>query len=339
MMILVIYFYLFTTSTYYYRHDIEKILHNITTFGFSIQMSAKIYLFVICQKRITEIHELNLIFFEDNCSNSSNVKNALVKNAMLTNVVLKLTAMSTVMLCVILAFAPVLYSIITSDKLLPYGFEWVHSNTWTAYFINYPFQCITTSYVALATVSTDATFILYLLTGCGKVDTLIAMFQDLNVMIERNVSEHGTTEQLTKIIKLNQHLKWYMASVEKTFKGYFLVTLGCLSLNMIISATAVILINWFMGVVVVLFSTIQLFYVCFLGTFWQIKNDELLIEVWFFDWYKLSVKNQKSYLLFLNAAQAPATLTAIFIPLNMSAYLTIHKTLYSICMILSQFSE
>ncbi|EJY57561.1 AAEL017398-PA [Aedes aegypti] len=334
-----IYVYLFTSSMYYYRDDIEKILINVTTIGFSIQMLAKLYTFLYGRQNMVELHKLNLIYFENNHFGSETVKEALFKNAKFTYVVLQLVVIYLFTLWILITAPFLLYSVISSKRLLPFVFEWSHSENWIAYSVNFVIQAICFFYVVVGTYSTDATFIVYLLTGCGQIDAIGAMLQDLNTMIEDGASEQQITEQITRIVKLHQHLMLYMSDLESKFSGYFLTTLGVLSFIMIVSMCALILINWATGLLLVLIATCQLLFVCSLGTYWQIKCDKLLVDVWSLKWYRLSVRNQKSFLLLLNGAQAPLNLTAIFTPLDMSAYLSIHRTLYSICMLLIQFTE
>ncbi|XP_062565089.1 putative odorant receptor 83c [Armigeres subalbatus] len=333
------YVYVFSTSMYYYQDDVKKVLLNVTTVGFSIQMMAKLYLFVYNRLKVISLCELNNKYFEEHHSRSKAVKDALFKNAKLTYVLLQLAAMfPSVVMFLVVTFS-ILYTLITSNKLLPFGFEWMHSDTWTAYNVNILFQIVLLVYVVLATVGSDAIFILFLLVGSGQVDAITAMLQDLNAMIENDITEEQVTEQLREIIKLHQHLTLYMAKMEDSFKEYFLITLAALSFCMIVSLCAVLVIGWVMGIAVILFASSQLFYVCCLGTFWQIKCDELLIEVWTLKWYKLSLRNEKAFLMMLSASQVPLNLTAIFTSLDMSAYLNIHKTLYSICMILIQSTK
>ncbi|XP_019527877.1 odorant receptor 22c-like [Aedes albopictus] len=333
------YIYLFTTSMYYYRNDIEKILLNITTIGFSIQMLAKIHLYAFRRERIVEINDLNQIYYENKYLDSKTVKDALIKSARLTYVVVKLNFIFSSAYWIVIITGPLTYSIITQNRLLPFGFEWTHSDDWTAYAINFTSQAILVFFVVVATIASDDTFIVYLLTGCGQMDAIVASLQDMNAMIDGDAQERKITEQLTRIIKLHQHLLLYMTELQDKYSGYFLITLGVLSYIMIVSLFAFILINWAMGLVLVLIGTSQLFFVCFLGTYLKMKYDELLLEIWLLKWYKLSIRNQKSYLLFLNGAQVPLSLTAIFTPLDMSAYLSIHKTLYSVCMLMMQFTE
>lgn len=90
----------------------------------------------------------------------------------------------------------------------------------------------------------------------------------------------------------------------------------------------------------------------------QSQNEQLLVKIASFDWYKLSTKNKKMILMFLKASQTYTDLSAILFPLNIGSYVQvrvkicngkdkwlsifyqqIHKKVYSMFMLLVNVKE
>ncbi|XP_062557425.1 uncharacterized protein LOC134222298 [Armigeres subalbatus] len=336
---LFIYVYLVVTSTYYYRNDIEKALSCVTTFGFSTQAASKIYSFIIRRKKVIEIHEINLDFFNMDIVQNETVKKAFKRSVQLSHVLQTLTIYGYCILTGIIGLAPEIYGLITSKQVLSFGFEAIHSDAWSAYAVNSLFQVNCAYYVAFLTTVTDCAFILYLLTATGQIDAIVGLLHELDNMMSTEHEKERIDGQLYKIIKMHQHHQLYMRKVEHLFNLYFLISIASLCFNMSISLAALILIDWYLGIVVFCFASSQIFYMCFLGTYYETKSEFLIMKIGSFDWYKLSVRNQKSVKFLLTGTQSPILLTAILENLNVAAYLKIHKTVYSGLMLLLRVKE
>ncbi|EAT43639.2 AAEL004966-PA [Aedes aegypti] len=336
---LFIYIYLVLTSTYYYRNDIEKALSCVTTFGFSTQGASKIYSFILRRKKVIVIHEMNLAFFKLDIMQNETVKKAFQPSVQLNHILLTLTIYGYIGLVAIIALTPELYGLIISKCILPFGFEIIHSDAGFAYAINSWFQVNCTYYVAFLTTVTDGTFILYLLNATGQIDAIVELLHELDDMMMKEHEEQKIDEQLQKIITIHKHHQLYMRKVEHLFNLYFLISIASLCFNMSISLAAFVLIDWYLGVVVFCFASSQIFYMCFLGSYYETKSEFLITEIGSFDWYKLSVKNQKMVNFILATSQSPILVTAILENLNVAAYLKIHKTVYSGIMLLLRVKD
>ncbi|EDS32019.1 conserved hypothetical protein [Culex quinquefasciatus] len=297
------------------------------------------YTFVIVRKKVVEIHEMNVEYFDSMLLNDMDVQDSLVENAMLTKFIIQMTSRIFPSMSMTLMFVPLFYSLITSNLLLPYGFEITHSDTWLVYAINWAYQASCSFYVVVITVTTESTFVLFLLTACGQIDTLITLTNQLNSKINSEESEEEIALQVKRIVKLHQHHKLYIKKVKELFKFYFLIAIASLCSVMTMSMAAVVLVNWYLGVIMFWFSSCQILFGCVLGTHWQIKNEQLLVKIASFDWYKLSTKNKKMILMFLKASQTYTDLSAILFPLNIGSYVQIHKKVYSMFMLLVNVKE
>ncbi|XP_065078574.1 uncharacterized protein LOC135701652 [Ochlerotatus camptorhynchus] len=282
---------------------------------------------------------MNVKFFSLDIIQDKTVKKALKPSAMLNNVLLTLTIYGYCVLVGIIGLAPMVYGLITSKQVLSFGFEAIHSDAWSAYAVNSLFQANCAYYVAFLTIVTDGTFILYLLTATGQIDAIIGLLKQLDAMMMLELEGQIIDNQLQKIIKFHQHHQLFMRQVENELNLYFLISIASLCFNMSISLAAFVLIDWYLGIVVFCFASSQIFYMCFLGSYYETKSDILITEIGSFDWYKLSLKNKKSVKFLLAATQAPIILTAILENLNVAAYLKIHKTVYSALMLLLRVKD
>ncbi|XP_055535363.1 putative odorant receptor 92a [Wyeomyia smithii] len=333
---LTVFFYFVCETTYYYRDNVENILMSVTTVGFAVQMVSKQYTYAFKRKRIVDIHEMNLEYLNFDVIQDPAIQLAIRKSAILSHILIKMTLVGYLVLVILIATVPVILGFMMGEVLLPFGFEVIHSTSWTAFWINYGFQLSCTYFTGLVSSSSDALFILNVFTACEQIDAILALLAELNLMARSNMPEQLLSDQLTKILRLHQHHQQYIRKLENVFDCYFLIAIAMLCFCMSLSLAAFTLINWYIGLAVFCFSSAQIFYMCFLGTHLESKNEQLMLEVGSFAWYALNVHDQKRAVLLLAATQTPVTLSAVMDILNVETYLKIHKTVYSFWMFLLQ---
>ncbi|XP_055600397.1 uncharacterized protein LOC129749447 [Uranotaenia lowii] len=332
---LFVYLYCEFTSATYYRNDMEEFLFCITTFGISIQCSAFIYLFILRRGMILDIHELNLKYYKLKSVLDAKIQKSLRSSSSITYLAVILTIIVYNVLMFLMACIPVIYTIKTNNKVLPYGFKMFFADTWTAYSLNMLFQFNCQYYVSICTVSANCTLVVLLLTAFGQIDAIIELFNQLQEMTQiPETPEESLKEKIEEIIALHQYHRNYMRKIVDSFDVFYLIVIGSLCSCMAISLTAIVLVNWYVGGVFICFSSAQIFYLCFFGAQLQIKSEKLTLRVTSFDWYNLPVGNQKSTMMILNACQTPVNLSAVFETLNYEAFLKVHKGVYSIFMFL-----
>ncbi|XP_053686235.1 uncharacterized protein LOC128735773 [Sabethes cyaneus] len=326
--------YLMIETAYWYRQEIEKVLMTVTTFGFSIQMSSKIYTFILTRKRILEVNQMNLDYFQLDVVKSTSVKKALQRSSSLTHILVTISLFTYHILAGIVATGPMVLGLATSNKLLPLGVEVLHSDSWIAYFVNYLMQFNLCYYGAFLTTTSEAAYILFVLTATGHIDAIIGLLDELQDMTKKRVDEAKVSEQLFKVLQIHQYHQHYMRKIVDLFQVYFLLAIASLYSCVTISLASFVLINWYIGMVVVFFASFQIFFMCFLGTHLQMKNDQLMTVVGSFAWFALPVRDQKQAILFLAATQRPISPTAVLGILNVETFLKIYKSVYSMLMVL-----
>ncbi|XP_053686233.1 putative odorant receptor 92a [Sabethes cyaneus] len=261
-----IFFYFVSETIFYYRDNVESILLSVTTIGFALQMVSKQYTYALKRNRIVEIHEMNLEYLNFDVIQDPMIQLAIRNSAGLAHILIKMTLVGYIVLVILIATVPVIFGFIMGEVLLPFGFEIIHSTSWTAFWINYSFQLSCTYFTGLVSSSSDSLFILNVFTACEQIDAILSLLAELGRMAKTDVGDHLVSDQLTKILRLHQHHQQYMRKLEDVFDCYFLIAIAMLCFCMSISLAAFTLIDWYIGLAVFCFSSAQIFYMCFLGT-------------------------------------------------------------------------
>lgn len=207
-------------------------------------MSSKVYSFILTRRKILDVHKMNLDYFNLDIIKRANVDKSLRKSASLTHILVSITLVGYIILVGIIATAPVLYGLATSDPLLPLGIEIVHSESRMAYWINYSIQLNSCYYAAMLTTTSDATFILYILTATGHIDAIIGLLDELHDMADRQDDESQISDHMTKVLQVHQYHLNYMRKIDGLFRIYFLIAIASLCACMTISLAAFVLVSF-----------------------------------------------------------------------------------------------
>ncbi|XP_058053314.1 uncharacterized protein LOC131205292 [Anopheles bellator] len=324
-------------TTYRFRDDITKVIHCLTTLGFASQAIMKIYSFIITRKEVIDINETNHKFYRTMMKQSDRVKGVLCENIGLIYIVSRLAAIAYMVLeLTVLIIPAVSSSLRITEPLLPFGyfFPFIDPDTLPGYLWNYVFQLLISAYYWYITVSTDIQTIYNLLTACGQLDVLMTLIDELNEDLANGKPQAMIKGKIIEIIQLHQQHREYLDRVVQFLNLYHLVAVGCSVLAMVISVLGLVLLDWYPGIAMVFLGSSQLFYVCFLGTSLDIKLDELTEKAGAVCWDKLSVVEMKYMKLVLAMSQKPKVLLVATAPLNMNAFVQIHKMIYSMVMML-----
>ncbi|XP_055618120.1 putative odorant receptor 83c [Toxorhynchites rutilus septentrionalis] len=172
--------------------------------------------------------------------------------------------------------------------------------------------------------------------ACCQIEALKLQLEDLNEQINDPAVKAATLrESIVEIIKLHAATKEYISRIQKKYALVYLsmfVTCGvivCMCLNVIAddfynSAPFLMMAGGFSMLVH-----------CFFGNKLLIANDSLPAAIYGIDWYRLPIPEQKMIGFLLTNAQRDALLNGVFMPLNMSSYLSIMKAAFSYYSILN----
>lgn len=258
------------------------------------------------------------------------------------SLVCKKLCLITTVLCggggIVCTFYPIVIYFYTGQAVLPYGFfiPGVSTTTNPGYLINYAYQIFQCYGTALGTMqATFHSYLFFVSNAFFQIDNLIIKLRKLNGKIVKKPNEDGHETELAEIIKLHQRFQSYLDKVDGVFNKMFFVNIGCYTFMNII--TLFVLVNqiWFIGyyLLAVLFGLI--FVPCAIGTVIEVKNDELVNEIYSISWYLLTPKERKTYRLFLLGAQKTPMLTCgKFLPLNVNTFRLTYSKIYSFLMFL-----
>ncbi|XP_050093748.1 uncharacterized protein LOC126576500 [Anopheles aquasalis] len=332
----VIYGFSVFITIYRFRNDITKVIHCLTTCGFASQAVMKLYSFIITRREVIALNEINSEYYRTMMSQSDGIKRVLCENLSLIYIVSRVAGLAYLVLELTTLITPTISSFSVTELILPFGFffPFVDPDTTFGYIWNFVFQLIISAYYWMLTVGSDITTIYNLLTACGQLDMLMALIDELNEELELGKPSVVIRQKIVQIVQLHQQHREYLQRLVDFLNLYHLIAVGCSVLAMIISVMGLVLLDWYPGVAMVFLGSSQLFYVCFLGTSLDIKTDDLTDKVGAVSWSKLSVADMKYMKLVLAMTQKPKVLVVATTPLNISAFVQIHKMIYSMGMML-----
>ncbi|XP_035898518.1 odorant receptor 67d [Anopheles stephensi] len=338
---LVLYVVSVLKSAYESRHDTTKLIYCIATFGFCCQAIMKIYSFIITRQRVIDLYENNLRYYQDMTGQSNAVKRVLCDNASLIYIVIKGTVLIYLILVIATMTIPGFSSLFLADRILPFGFvmPFFRADTLTGYIWNYLIQVIMATYYWIITVGSDITTIYNLITANGQLDVLMTIIGELDEQLERGECPERIRDKIIEIVRQHQHHRSYLQQLVDFLNPYHFVTLGSTVPTMVISVLGLVLLDWYPGAAIVFLGSVQIFYICFLGTSLEIKTDALTLKVGAIHWNKLSIRDMKYMNLVLAMTQKPKMLAVATLPLNITAFLKIHKLIYSLIMMLENTKD
>ncbi|EDS30726.1 conserved hypothetical protein [Culex quinquefasciatus] len=300
----------------------EDLIFCFVTAGIGLQGLGKLYTFVAW------MHQYNKELFRKECNPT--VRKMLMDSVFLLSVIVKTMLVCYVSTSILLDVAPLLFSIQTGEKILPFGFyiPFLDRNEWFGYFCNYAMHVCNTVYVSSEDMGPDCIYMIMMMCAFTQIDLLKESLTEFNQKIEEN--EDDLDAFFGEIIRHHRDHLEYLQTIEKVFQLNFLITFVSLSTVLVMSLFAVVTLSWYQGYVFVAFISYELFFGSFLGTMLEIKKEQLQQAIYAISWYKLSSENQKSLRFMLHASQESVSLTLIFAPLNMPTFLQVYKTIYSI---------
>ncbi|KAL9704979.1 hypothetical protein quinque_008497 [Culex quinquefasciatus] len=325
---MVIYFYTSFVTAYQVRRSTEELIFCLVTIGIGFQVPTKVFTCVIYRKEMVWIHQYARDLYDQECSPRTKTK--LMSDIFLVSVIVKVMLLCYAFTSISLILAPLLYTMQTGEKTLPFGFyiPQLDRDTWFGYFCNYAMQIYLTAYVSSLDMGTDCIYMMTLMSSFTQIDLLKMSLVEMNKMIDNEDEEIDNF--FIRVIKRHQeHLK-YLKTVELVYRVNFFLTFACLSSVLVMAMFAALKLSWYQGYVFIAFLSYQLFFGCFLGTLLAMKNEQLQQAIYKVTWYKLSIPNQKMLQFVLKSSQESVCMSLIFAPLDMSTYLQVYKSIYSL---------
>uniref|UniRef100_A0A182G0B1 Uncharacterized protein n=1 Tax=Anopheles albimanus TaxID=7167 RepID=A0A182G0B1_ANOAL len=329
-------------TCYLYRNDITKLIFCISTFGFGCQGIVRIFIFTVMRNRVITLNETNYNHYSSILNESDRVKGVVCKNLSLIYIIVKGTIYVYLMLVLAALVLPGIASFFLPERILPFGFilPALNPDEWTGYICNYMIQSTAAYYYYVMSAGSDVAIIYNLLTAAGQLDCMMVHIEELNDQLSGiGIASATNREKIVKIIKLHQFHRDYLTELMHFLYLYHVGAIGFTVLTVIISVMGVVLLRWYLGIIVSILASIQLFYICFLGTSFEMKVLMALalfpfLSVGAIKWDKLSCSEMKHMNLVLAVTQCPKLLMLVTTPLNINTYVQVHKMIYSMIMML-----
>ncbi|KAL9704978.1 hypothetical protein quinque_008496 [Culex quinquefasciatus] len=334
---MIVYFYTSFDTAYAVRESTEELIFCLVTIGIGIQGAGRIFTFLIFREKLVWIHQYTTDLYREECN--PRTKSFLMDSVFLLSVVLKVMLTCYAFTSISMDVAPLLFTIVSGEKILPFGFylPYLDRFTWFGYFSNYVMHIFMTVYVSSMDMGTDSIYMMTLMSAFTQIDLLKLSLEEMSEMVDQ---KHEDLENFfKKLINRHQEHLQYLRTVEIVYCFNFFLTFLCLASVLIMSLFAVVKLSWYQGYVFIAFISYQLFFGCFLGTLLAMKNEQLQHEIYKISWYKLSIPHQKLLQFMLKSAQEPVCLTVIFAPLDMGTFLQVYKSIYSMFTMLLTVQE
>ncbi|XP_075163832.1 odorant receptor 67d-like isoform X1 [Haematobia irritans] len=170
-------------------------------------------------------------------------------------------------------------------------------------------------------------------------------FHNLNEILDEEDDDNGrhktSLDVLKDIIKFHQKYLIFLQTSQFTFYWVILVKISTYALGIVCTMFCIMVGAWPSGYVYLLYCFVMMYVYCGMGTMVEIANDEF-IEACYNDvnWYKMSISEKKMLLIMMIMTQNTGGLTiGSVMPLSMNTGLQVTKTVYSIAMMLLNFTE
>jgi hypothetical protein len=170
-----------------------------------------------------------------------------------------------------------------------------------------------------------------ILNACCRVEVIINMLNSINDTYTLNVdtteTEADREDRITEIFKncIHQHVgvQNLISDMDEQFSATYLLQFFTDSLMMVMSLNVVVTGEVTSVYLLLAGALFQLFVSCYYGNKLLIESDILYNATMAVTWNKMSLKNQKLYMLFLQGTQKSLTVSAIFSPVNLEVFLDV----------------
>lgn len=103
----------------------------------------------------------------------------------------------------------------------------------------------------------------------------------------------------------------------------------------VVSILVLVVQFWFLGVGIIAVGLWQILFVCQLGMAYESICEELADQFYFLDWYLLTPRQRKQWLLIMHMTQRPYLNTMGHIwPCNLNSFIRVLRNIYSFLMML-----
>lgn len=209
IMMISVYFYCTAVTAYEVRFDTGDLIYCLVEGGIGIQGLAKIYTYLVYRKELVWIHQYTKQLYHEACNDQT--KSMLMDNIFLLKVAIIVMLMCYAFTSISLITAPMLFSIMTGEKILPFGFYIPNMDRteWFGYLINYAVHLYDTIYVSAEDMAADTIYMITMLSAFTQIDLLMMSLKETSRMLDKDEKDDENLQaHLALVIKRHEeHLK------------------------------------------------------------------------------------------------------------------------------------
>lgn len=188
------------------RGNAKDLMFCLVTFGMAPHESVKFYTFLGFRDKFIWLHQYTRTLYREECN--ARTKSIMMDNLFILHVIVKTIFISYSVAYVVMVSLPLVFSMATGEKILPFGFRmpYFDQTTWFGYNSNYALHFVLSLYVLSEGMGPDSMFMVLMMSSFTQIDLLKTSLQELSEKI--NKKELNIGNSLKHIINRHQeHLR------------------------------------------------------------------------------------------------------------------------------------
>ncbi|XP_053946602.1 odorant receptor 67d-like [Anastrepha ludens] len=217
---------------------------------------------------------------------------------------------------------------------------YVDLDTNQGYFITITYNVLCVFIAAFGLYAADLYVFLYLTHSIFFYDIFELKVSDLHELLQQDSKDKRVTAVINSIAEWHQYYLDFNDKCNSIFFWTISAHIICTTLGILSTLLIIILKYWPSAYAYIFVCFVWLYMYSFLGTRVEICNDQFCDGIYDINWYDLNVCDQRTVLLMLLQSQVPRIITIAGVePLSVNTALKITRSIYSLVMMVVQFSE
>ncbi|XP_055589105.1 putative odorant receptor 83c [Uranotaenia lowii] len=334
-------FFIFQAYTLYaYWGDWYLLMEMFSVTGIGVQGLMKMQTAVRHYSYYRNVSEKMLLLHQVNNTNRKNNR-SLVFCVILIEYAYKIVGLSYVTAGIGFFISPIFRYLLYSERTLALQIvvPGIDHATELGFWLMIVYHMVLVFVACSGILTSDMGMMLIILHVVGMADVFRNSLAELDEMLEEVESDKRKVyNKLVRICCMHKDIIGYEEDVDKFFGAIIftqvITSVFCLSISLFL----IFMTGNIQSVLFLMGALCQLLQFCILGTILTIKNEEIILALYNFLWYKLSVENQRTLCIMLHRSQNAVELTIGGLALlNMKTFVEIIKKIYTYAAMMLQF--
>ncbi|XP_036342556.1 odorant receptor 67d-like [Rhagoletis pomonella] len=238
--------------------------------------------------------------------------------------------------------APLIVYILKGERhlIILCQMPYIDATTNQGYFITIVYNILCVFIAAFGLYAFDLYVFLFLTHSMFYYDIFELKVSDLHELLQHNSKDKRITPTLNDIAEWHQYYLEFTDNCNFIFFWTITSHMICTTLGILSTLLIIMLKDWPGAYPYIFLCFVWLYMYSILGTRVEICNDQFCDGIYDIQWYDLEVADQKTVLLMLTKSQVPRIITIAGVePLSVNTALKITRSIYSLAMMVMQFSK